>query len=169
MNTDGYKMLHAATPRQQHQIIADVLGLQITWIERNCKGGKVEGAFIGEKPWRPLDDDGDAFRLAAQLGIKFEFLMKLGQAEAWSDVEKVRAVVPHGRHGWIEKVVRDAIFQVAIELAMRSILRKHIAEHGRTPDVGRNIPSVFPVPPAPATLTSEDCGAGDGNRTQNST
>ena len=130
MDTSGYKMLHAVTLQQQHQLIADAAGLQITWVDRFCKGGAVGAAFIGETPWRPLDDDGDAFRLAARMGIKFEFVMKQGRAEAWSDAEGFKVAVPHGRHGWIEKVIREAIFQVAIELAMRNILRKHIAKHG---------------------------------------
>lgn len=38
-------------------------GYDIWWKTGICKGGPYESAFIGDTPWRPLEDDGDAFRL----------------------------------------------------------------------------------------------------------
>lgn len=46
---------------------AKAAGYEITWKEGFCKGGPFESAFIGDQPWNPLTDDGDALRLAVKL------------------------------------------------------------------------------------------------------
>jgi len=57
------------TNRKQHELAALAAGLVITWKEGHCNGGSYEGAFIGDQPWRPKEDDGDALRLAVRLEI----------------------------------------------------------------------------------------------------
>lgn len=57
------------TNREQHELAAKAAGLAITWKTGSCKGGEVEAAFVGDQPWRPRDDDGDALRLAVKLGM----------------------------------------------------------------------------------------------------
>lgn len=42
---------------------AKAAGYDIWWKTGTCKGGPYMSAFIGDKPWRPLEDDGDAVRL----------------------------------------------------------------------------------------------------------
>jgi hypothetical protein len=51
---------------------AKAAGYVLTWKTGYCKGGEFRGAFITEKDdaWNPIDDDGDALRLAVKLGIK---------------------------------------------------------------------------------------------------
>lgn len=58
--TPERKMLEAA---------ARAAGYTLWWKECHCKGGMVEAPFIGDRPWRPAEDDGDALRLAVKLGI----------------------------------------------------------------------------------------------------
>lgn len=48
-------------------------GYDIWWKTGICKGGPYESAFIGDTPWRPLDDDGDAFRLLLKTAEKTPF------------------------------------------------------------------------------------------------
>ena len=48
---------------------AKAAGYEITWKEGFCKGGPFEAAFIGDRPWNPLADDGDVQRLAVKLEI----------------------------------------------------------------------------------------------------
>lgn len=57
------------TTREQYELAAKAAGLSITWKEGHCKGGDFEAAFVGDQPWRPKDDDGDALRLAVKLNI----------------------------------------------------------------------------------------------------
>jgi len=59
-------------------------GYEVTWKEGACKGGPFESAFIGDQPWNPLTDDGDAFRLAAKLGFDLKF-GKSNQASLYKD------------------------------------------------------------------------------------
>lgn len=49
--------------RALHDAAARTAGYDIWWKDSICKGGRVLAAFIGEHPWRPLDDSGDSFRL----------------------------------------------------------------------------------------------------------
>jgi len=57
---------------------------EVTWKEGVCKGGPFESAFIEDRPWNPLADDGDAFRLAAKLGFDLKF-GKSNQASLYKD------------------------------------------------------------------------------------
>lgn len=61
------------TDRESHELAARAAGYTITWKECHCKGGAVEAPFIGDQPWRPKEDDGDAFRLARDLEMTVEF------------------------------------------------------------------------------------------------
>lgn len=57
------------TDRELLDLAAKAAGYDIWWKEGRCKGGEFEGAFIGDAPWNPLADDGDAFRLAVELNM----------------------------------------------------------------------------------------------------
>lgn len=59
--------------RQLLERAAKAAGYAITWKTGHCKGGAFEGAFLEGQPWRPLDDDGDALRLAFKLGLTVDF------------------------------------------------------------------------------------------------
>lgn len=65
------------TDRESHELAAKAAGYTLTWKECHCKGGKVEAPFIvgseSTDPWRPKEDDGDAFRLAMALKMTVEF------------------------------------------------------------------------------------------------
>ena len=63
---------------------AQAAGYSIWWKDGACKGGEYEGAFIGDRPWNPLTDDGDAFRLAAKLGFDLKF-GNSGKASLYKD------------------------------------------------------------------------------------
>jgi hypothetical protein len=60
------------TDKELLELSAKAAGYNIWWKTGACKGGEYESAFIGEVPWNPLTDDGDALRLAVGLGIRFE-------------------------------------------------------------------------------------------------
>lgn len=51
-------------------LAAKAAGYTLWWKEGICKGGPYRAPFIGDKPWRPLEDDGDAFRLAVKLEMR---------------------------------------------------------------------------------------------------
>jgi hypothetical protein len=57
------------TDKELLELSAKAVGYNIWWKTGACKGGEYESAFIGEVPWNPLADDGDALRLAVKLGI----------------------------------------------------------------------------------------------------
>lgn len=67
-----------STKRERYELAARAAGLSITWKTGNCKGGPFEAAFIGDKPWRPEDDDGDALRLAVTLGLSVCVINDMG-------------------------------------------------------------------------------------------
>lgn len=54
-------------------LAAKAAGYTLWWKEGTCKGGPYRAPFIGDRPWRPLEDDGDAFRLAVKLGMNTVF------------------------------------------------------------------------------------------------
>lgn len=60
--------------KEQMELAAKAAGYVLTWKEGACKGGRFCGAFIGDMPWRPKDDDGDALRLAvnARLSVMLD-------------------------------------------------------------------------------------------------
>ena len=62
---------------------AKAAGYEITWKEGFCKGGPFESAFIGDQPWNPIADDGDALRLAVKLNIDLTFYPNPQIAEPW--------------------------------------------------------------------------------------
>ncbi len=62
-----------STNREQHELAAKAAGLLLLWKTGSCKGGEVEAPFIGDQPWRPKDDDGDALRLAVKLKLQISF------------------------------------------------------------------------------------------------
>jgi hypothetical protein len=55
------------TDKELLELSAKAAGYNIWWKTGACKGGEYESAFIGEVPWNPLTDDGDALRLAVKL------------------------------------------------------------------------------------------------------
>ena len=59
------------TDKELLELSAKAAGYNIWWKTGACKAGEYESAFIGEVPWNPLTDDGDALRLAVKL-VEFE-------------------------------------------------------------------------------------------------
>lgn len=58
---------------------AKAAGYDIWWKNGTCKGGPYMSAFIGDKPWRPLEDDGDAFRLMVRFQFTLDYFPELGE------------------------------------------------------------------------------------------
>lgn len=107
------------TNREQHELAAKAAGLAITWKTGSCKGGPFDAAFIGDQPWRPKEDDGDAFRLMVKCRI--DFYEGTGDGpEAWAgywkrgDVKQQFACEPHASDP--NAATRLAIFRAAIEI-----------------------------------------------------
>lgn len=67
---------------------AKAAGYDIWWKNGTCKGGPYLSAFIGDKPWRPLEDDGDAFRLMVDTNSSFDASWNEGRVYVYSKVEK---------------------------------------------------------------------------------
>lgn len=100
------------TNQEQHELAAKAAGYTLTWKEGHCKGGSFEGAFIGDQPWRPKEDDGDALRLAVGLGLSID------HDQGWVNVlcadEYTGASEKHGDDPYA--ATRRAIFRAAVEL-----------------------------------------------------
>ncbi len=100
-----------STDREQHELAAKAAGLFITWKEGACKGGPFAAAFIGDQPWRPKEDDGDALRLAVACGIE------VGNAQQY-----LRGLAVYGGKEFWEidqdlfAAARLAIFSAAVEI-----------------------------------------------------
>jgi len=57
------------TDRELLELAAKAAGYKIAW-----EGGCVAGWMAGGSWWNPLTDDGDALRLAVQLGLEIYFI-----------------------------------------------------------------------------------------------
>jgi hypothetical protein len=93
--------MHELTNREQHELAAKAAGYTLTWKEGHCKGGPFEGAFIGDQPWRPKEDDGDALRLAVNLYL-------------WEAIRMAHRFL--GECPDMYAATRRAIFHAAVEL-----------------------------------------------------
>ena len=58
------------TDRELLELAAKAAGLNAVWKEGHCKGGYYEAAFVDGQSWNPLQDDGDALRLAVKLRLQ---------------------------------------------------------------------------------------------------
>lgn len=104
-----------STNREQHELAAKAAGLAITWKEGHCKGGPFEGAFVGDQPWRPKDDDGDSRRLEVKLGLTVCVSYKYGLT--WADKDdKGHALAKADHDGDPYAATRLAIFRAAVEI-----------------------------------------------------
>lgn len=86
------------TDEQKRELLeaaARAAGLRLTWGEKYRVGDEVVDCTdvpyalsgspdVGPVYWNPLEDDGDALRLAVRLRIKFRYNEALGQALAWT-------------------------------------------------------------------------------------
>jgi hypothetical protein len=104
------------TNREQHELAAKAAGLLLLWKTGSCKGGEVEAPFIGDQPWRPKDDDGDAFRLGVSLGIQSCWFQSLGYAIAFAapPFERPIEIAEYGPDP--RAATRRAIFRAAVEI-----------------------------------------------------
>lgn len=105
--------LKSTRNQKQHELAAKAAGYAITWKTGNCKGGPFEGAFIGDQPWRPKDDDGDALRLAIDAGIDIQNEATIGGI-CIASCAVVQVVRIHD--GQIHKANRRAIFDAAVDM-----------------------------------------------------
>jgi len=71
--SDDEQLLMLAAKAEVRQPPIDANGVWSTWV-----GSAEQGHW-----WNPLEDDGDALRLAVRLGIKFRWHATLHQALAW--------------------------------------------------------------------------------------
>lgn len=63
-----------------HEHAARAAGLRLVWKRGVCKGGPFCAPFVASTgaPWRPLEDDGDALRLAVALAARTESAVLIG-------------------------------------------------------------------------------------------
>lgn len=64
---------------------AKAAGYDIWWKSGTCKGGPYLSAFIGDKPWRPLEDDGDAFRLMTNCTLRVGVFRRHVEVDGYFD------------------------------------------------------------------------------------
>ncbi len=106
-----------STNREQHELAAKAAGLLLLWKTGSCKGGEVEAAFVGDQPWRPKDDDGDALRLAVKLRMSVKntdirasvIALPVSGLGDWIILSE-----PHGTNDCT--ATRLAIFRTAVEI-----------------------------------------------------
>lgn len=95
-------------------------GYELTWKTGYCKGGEFAGAFIGNVPWRPLDNDGEALRLAVKLRLEIDHNHPLDN-DAWSmaceNGKMVGFTEPVGDEAQRCAATRRAITRAAASLA----------------------------------------------------
>ncbi|PUE09034.1 hypothetical protein B9Z51_08880 [Limnohabitans sp. T6-5] len=99
------------TNREQHELAARAAGLLLLWKTGSCKGGEFEAAFVGDQPWRPKEDDGDAFRLSVMLHMDFT-LSGRHAAVAQAGCSLAQEFC----NGDTYAAARLAIFRVAVEI-----------------------------------------------------
>jgi hypothetical protein len=116
-----------STNREQHELAAKAAGLLLLWKTGSCKGGEVEAAFVGDQPWRPKDDDGDAFRLGVSLGIQSCWSQSMGHAIAfWAPpFKRSIEIAEYGPNP--RAATRLAIFRAAVAIgkAMQASTSPH--------------------------------------------
>jgi hypothetical protein len=90
------------TDKELLELSAKAAGYNIWWKTGACKGGEYESAFIGEMPWNPLTDDGDALRLAVKLNLRLECMTTQTAASTFDRKvsEPVDHTVDQGRTRW---------------------------------------------------------------------
>lgn len=102
--------------REQHELAARAAGLLLLWKTGSCKGGEFEAAFVGDQPWRPKEDDGDAFRLGVKLGLKTSVGYDIGLVFCRpNDSNENEVWEPLGKNDPCA-ATRLAIFRAAVEI-----------------------------------------------------
>lgn len=87
------------TDRELLGLAAKAAGLE----NEPCPNGWEETYPLG---WNPLEDDGDAFRLAVSLKISFDTWKKYDKLYAWADCDQ--------REGWETKVLVEGDVYAAV-------------------------------------------------------
>jgi hypothetical protein len=101
------------TDEQMLNAAANAAGIWVGWYD-GALMTRLPKANGFAYPWNPLDDDGDAFRLAAQLGIAVSIVEGDVYAAWWSDAYgllpalRLRPTAPvdaHSRTAWLRRAV----------------------------------------------------------------
>lgn len=95
------------TDRELLEMAAKAAGYQIEWVRNSGCYDRCEEE-IGRETWDPLDDDGDALRLAVRLGL-FSTQQGLGEFQAFYSDEISRDHRP-------TTATRRAIVTIAAEI-----------------------------------------------------
>ena len=68
------------------ELAAKAAGYKIEWVRNSGCFYRCEEE-IGREEWNPLDDDGDAFRLAIKLGICIQLIPQFDTAQVYQERE----------------------------------------------------------------------------------
>ena len=100
------------TDRELLEKAAKAAGYVLTWKTGYSKGGEFRGAFITEKDdaWNPIDDDGDALRLAVNLGFNLNVIRGDGVFASRYETEPV---IAQKEEGDLYAATRRAIVRLA--------------------------------------------------------
>ncbi|MEJ5149809.1 hypothetical protein [Comamonas sp. MYb396] len=100
------------TDRELLELAAKAAGIEITWEHGRDYPERVElfrGHLANYEPWDPLNLDGDAFRLVAQLGLDIEF----GNEHVWCCIEDMENYVMHPLAGDRAAAARRVVVESA--------------------------------------------------------
>lgn len=61
------------TDRELLQFAAKAAGIEFSWLGRGARLDRKPGVMQPYVPWNPLEDDGDALRLAVELKLELRF------------------------------------------------------------------------------------------------
>lgn len=106
--------------RELMELAAKAAGIKLRWMKVKTFGGVIDVAENQDRlnqEWRPLDDDGDALRLAVKLGIQPIWVAKFGYASAACVPEAPMPVIAIQEYGDDPcAAIRRAIVRAAAEI-----------------------------------------------------
>lgn len=97
------------------ELAAKAAGYKIEWVRNSGCFYRCEEE-IGREEWNPLDDDGDAFRLAAKLHTSIEYgLITVAAYKGYSNLENLIGAWSYEKHDHAQ-VARRAVVLAAAEI-----------------------------------------------------
>ena len=102
--------------RQLLELAAKAAGIE-EWL-LNTQNGNVwdQEKLLWRRAWNPIDDDGDALRLAVKLGIGNQSYSALGYSSAGTETIKKSIVLKHSHNGDPYAATRRAIVMAAADI-----------------------------------------------------
>ena len=108
------------TDREVLELAAKAAGIKALrspeGVLRNCTGFDPVMNIYAAPPWNPLNDDGDALRLAVRLGIGVQSWPRLGLSHAGAETVVKSIVIKELHEGDPYAATRRAIVRAAAEI-----------------------------------------------------